>query len=162
MKINQRSMKTWRGGIFERCDLKMCLNSENEIILRSLIFQRSNEKIVTWTNAHTGGQTDKELPTCGPDELALLEPCLGKQESKLVRSVHQHTWHQPGLCSVGFGKAQENVALLTSTLPTFLYLSLYTPIIHFILSRFRQQVCRLLWCEQYCAKSHLCTWRTKI
>lgn len=76
-------------------------------------------------NLHTGGQTDKELPTCGPDELALLEPCLGEQEGRLVRSVHQHAWQQPGLCAVthaGFGKTRGNIARYDpDTLLLFLY-----------------------------------------
>lgn len=39
----------------------------------------------------------KELPASGPGERVLLELCLDKQASRLVRSVYKHIWHEPAL-----------------------------------------------------------------
>lgn len=39
----------------------------------------------------------KELPARGPGECVLLELCLDKQASRLVRSVHKHIWHELAL-----------------------------------------------------------------
>lgn len=57
-------------------------------------------------------QEAKELPAHGPGECVLLELCLDKQASELVRSVHKHIWHEPALGSaahVRFGTARQNV-----------------------------------------------------
>lgn len=55
----------------------------------------------------------KELPAHGPGECVLLELCLDKQASVLVRSVHKHIWHELArgfVAHVRFGSVRQNVA----------------------------------------------------